>query len=168
MKYCIRLPEPYGHPSSAMYIAGLRVPLSSSQWLEVLIILSTVDYIQYTIAKVKTLTVASESKARRIQQGHMPSTYSGQIVTLIHGIATIALPVIYVGTLVLNQFHPPNPRMARYALPFEMRDSMCRSMLRVVACGSQELYGQYLWTFGRSVAYHRSMCLIQFTFTSLS
>lgn len=153
-----------------MYIAGLRLPLSSPQWLEVLVVLGAADYIRYTVAKVKTLAVASESKAGRIRQDRVPSTFLGRIVTPIHGLATVAPPMIYVGALVLNRFQPPE-WIARYALPFEMRDSTWRSALRVVACVADLA----LKSFTDSIFGHLGdqwhtigACMIRFMFISLS
>ena len=58
-----------------MYIAGINVSLLPPQWLEALVVLSTVDYFRYTASKIKTLAVVSES---------MPSTFLGRIVTPVH------------------------------------------------------------------------------------
>lgn len=118
-----------------MYIAGLRFPLSPPQWLEVLVVLSTTDYIRYTIGIVKTIAVASESKAGRIRPDRMPSMLLGRIISPIHGLATYVPPLIYVGALVLNRFEPPE-WMARYALPSGMIDETWKNGLRVLACAA--------------------------------
>ncbi|KAI9455546.1 hypothetical protein HD554DRAFT_2030918 [Boletus coccyginus] len=116
-----------------MYIAGLKFPTPSPQWLEGLVVLSTADYIRYNIAKIKDLAVISESKGGRVRPESMPPTFLGRIITPIHGLAILLPPLIYVSTLVLNRFEPPE-WMARFAFSAEMLDPTWRNMLRVVAC----------------------------------
>ncbi|KAI9460301.1 hypothetical protein HD554DRAFT_2294790, partial [Boletus coccyginus] len=116
-----------------MYIAGLKFPTPSPQWLEVLIVLSTADYIQYNIAKIKDLAVISESKGGHVRLESMPPTFLGHIITPIHELAILLPPLIYVDTLVLNQFEQPE-WMVRFVFSPEMLNSMWRNTLRVVAC----------------------------------
>lgn len=116
-----------------MYIAGIKLPLSPPQWLEALVVLSTADYIRYSIAKMKELAVVSESKGGRIRPESMPPTFLGRIITPIHALALFIPPLMYVGALVLNSFQPPE-WMARFAFSAEMMDSTWRNALRVVAC----------------------------------
>jgi len=118
-----------------MYIAGLRFPIPSPQWLEVLVVLSTADYIRYNIAKIKDLAVISESKGGRVRPESMPPTFLGRIISPIHGLAIFLPPMIYVSTLILNRFEPPE-WMARFAFSAEMLDSTWRNTLRVVACAA--------------------------------
>ena len=118
-----------------MYIAGINLSLPPPQWLEALVVLSTVDYFRYTTSKIKTLAVVSESKGGRIRPESMPSTFLGRIVTPIHGLAFFVPPVVYAGALALNQFQPP-AWMARFAFSNEMMDSTGRDALRVVACAT--------------------------------
>jgi hypothetical protein len=121
--------------SSIMYIAGLKIPLSSPQWLEVLVVLSTADYIRYTLTKVKELAVVSESKGGRIRPESIPPTFLGRIITPIHGLVIFIPPLVYVGALVLNRFQPPE-WMARFAFATKMVDSTTSNALRVVACAA--------------------------------
>jgi protein-S-isoprenylcysteine O-methyltransferase Ste14 len=118
-----------------MYIAGLKIPLSSPQWLEVLVVLSTADYIRYTLTKVKELAVVSESKGGRIRPESIPPTFLGRIITPIHGLVIFIPPLVYVGALVLNRFQPPE-WMARFAFATKMVDSTTSNALRVVACAA--------------------------------
>lgn len=116
-----------------MYIAGLNLPLSSPQWLEVFVVLSTADHIRYSIAKIKDIAIISESKGGRIRPESMPPTFLGRIITPIHGLAIFIPPLTYVGALVLNRFQPPE-WMARFAFSAEMMDSTWTNVSRVVAC----------------------------------
>ncbi|KAF8124752.1 hypothetical protein EV363DRAFT_1353578 [Boletus edulis] len=118
-----------------MYIAGLELPLSPSQWPEVLVVLSTADYFRYIITRVKQLAVISESRGGRIRPESMPSTFLGRIISPIHGLAIFIPPLVYVGALTLNRFQQPE-WMARFAFSTEMIDSAQRSALRVVACAA--------------------------------
>lgn len=118
-----------------MYIAGLNLALSSPQWLEGLVVLSTAEYIRSAIAKMRELAIISESKGGRIRPESMPPTFLGWIITPIHGLAIFIPPLVYVGALVLNGFQPPE-WMARFAFSseMEMMDSTWRNASRVVAC----------------------------------
>ncbi|KAG6372204.1 hypothetical protein JVT61DRAFT_7997 [Boletus reticuloceps] len=122
--------------SSIMYIAGLELPLSPSQWPEVLVVLSTADYFRHTITRIKQLAVISESRGGRIRPESMPSTFLGRIsMNPIPGLAIFIPPLVYVGALTLNRFQQPE-WMARYAFSSEMVDSTSRDVLRVVACAA--------------------------------
>ncbi|KAH0833414.1 hypothetical protein J3R83DRAFT_12527 [Lanmaoa asiatica] len=116
-----------------MYIAGLNLPFSPPQWLEGLVVLSTIDYFRYTISMMKDIAVISESKGGRIRPESMPPTFLGRIISPIHGLAIFIPPLICVGALVLNRFQQPE-WMARFAFSVEMMDSTWRNTLRVVAC----------------------------------
>lgn len=116
-----------------MYIAGPKLSLSSPQWLEVLVVLSTGDYFRYIISRMKVLAVVSESKGGRIRPESMPPTFLGRIITPIHGLAIFIPPLIYVGALVLNGFRQPE-WIARFTLSTEIVDSTWRNALRVLAC----------------------------------
>ncbi|KAI9571890.1 hypothetical protein HD554DRAFT_2300241 [Boletus coccyginus] len=89
-----------------MHITGLKFPAPSPQCLEVLIVLKFI-----------------------------PSMFLGRIITPIHGLAILLPPLIYVSTLVLNRFKPPE-WMARFAFSAEMLDPTWRNMSRVVACAT--------------------------------
>ncbi|KAF8556491.1 hypothetical protein OG21DRAFT_1506402 [Imleria badia] len=116
-----------------MYIAGINLPQPPPQWLEVLVVLSTADYFQYTISKMKALAVISESKGGRIRPESMPPTFLGRIISPIHGLAIFIPPLIYAGALALNRFQPPE-WMAKFAFSDEMLDSTWKNALRAVAC----------------------------------
>lgn len=113
-----------------MYIAGLKLPLSPPQCLEVLVVLSTADYVRYIIAAVKVL---SKSKGGRIRPESMPPTLMGRIISPIHGLAIFIPPLVYVGALVFNGFQQP-AWFARFTLSSEMMESTWGSALRVAAC----------------------------------
>ncbi|KAF8442103.1 hypothetical protein L210DRAFT_3644273 [Boletus edulis BED1] len=119
-----------------MYIAGLELPLSPSQWPEVLVVLSTADYFRHAITRVKQLVVISESRGGRIRPESLPSTFLGRIsMNPILGLVFFMWPLVYVGALTLNRFQQPD-WMARYAFSSEMVDSTSRDVLRVVACAA--------------------------------
>lgn len=111
----------------------MYIPVSPSQWLEVLVVLSTAEFIRYTIAKMKGVAVASESKGGHIRKESMPSTVLGQIISPIHGLATFIPPLIYIGALVFNGFRQPE-WIATFTLSTEMVDPTRRNALRIGAC----------------------------------
>ena len=111
----------------------MYITVSPSQWLEVLVVLSTAEFIRYTIAKMKGVAVASESKGGHIRKESMPSTFLGQIISPIHGLATFIPPLVYTGALVLNGFRQPE-WIANFTLSTEMVDPTWRNALRIGAC----------------------------------
>ena len=115
------------------YLTSLRLPVSPPQWLEVLVVLSTVDFLWHTIASVKSFAVISESKAGRIRPDSMPPTFMGRIITPIHGLATFVPPLVYIGVLVLNGFQQPE-WLAKCTLSAELGNSTWGNALRVIAC----------------------------------
>ncbi|KAF9223285.1 hypothetical protein BS17DRAFT_781622 [Gyrodon lividus] len=120
-----------------MYIAGLNlpIPISSSQGLEALVVLTTTDYFRYVITETNSIAVRSESKGGHIRQESMPTSFLGRIISPIHGLAFLLPPAVYVGGVVLNGFRQPD-WMAKFALSGNVMGLEWRNALRLVACSA--------------------------------
>ncbi|KAF9223284.1 hypothetical protein BS17DRAFT_781620 [Gyrodon lividus] len=118
-----------------MYIAGLNLPISSSQGLEALVVLATLDSFRYIITEVKSLAVRSESKGGRIRPESLPTSLLGRIISPIFGYSFVATPAVYVGVVVLNGFRQPD-WMEKFAISNEIVGLEWRNALKVVACSA--------------------------------
>ncbi|KAF8556505.1 hypothetical protein OG21DRAFT_616156 [Imleria badia] len=96
-----------------MCIAGLKLPVSSTQILEALVVFSTFDFFRHMRGIVKTIAVQAKSRGGRVRAETMP--FFGRIVTPIYAFAAFIPPVIHIGTLVLNKFQQPE-WMSQFAL----------------------------------------------------
>ncbi|KAF8124759.1 hypothetical protein EV363DRAFT_1419555 [Boletus edulis] len=118
-----------------MYIAGLNLPVSSTQALEALVAFSTLDYFRHIRGIVKTIGPQAESKGGRVRPESMPLL--GRIVSPIHALAAWMPLAVYIGALVLNNFRQPE-WMTRFALPDEIvgvnLDPAWKGVLRAAAC----------------------------------
>ncbi|KAH0833435.1 hypothetical protein J3R83DRAFT_12549 [Lanmaoa asiatica] len=100
-----------------MYIAGLNLPISSTQVVETLVVFSAVDFFRHVRGSMKTIAVHAESKGGRVRAETMPIL--GRIVIPIHALASFLPPAVYIGALVLNKFRQP-VWMAQFALSDEI------------------------------------------------
>ncbi|KAF8837061.1 hypothetical protein BDN67DRAFT_973480 [Paxillus ammoniavirescens] len=120
-----------------MHVVGPKVPISLSQGIEAIVVLTIANGLRYTITKVRSVAANAESKGGRIRPESIPTSFLARIVTPIQVLATFLPPVVYLSAVVLNGFQQPE-WMAEFALS-GMVGSQWKNALRVLACFSNHL-----------------------------
>lgn len=122
-----------------MHVVGLEVPISLSQGIEAIVVLTIANGLRRTVAKVRSVAANAESKGGRIRPESIPTSFLARIVTPIQVLVTFLPPVVYLCVVVFNGFQRPE-WMAKFALS-GMVGSQWRNALRVLACCSNCLLG---------------------------
>ncbi|KIJ12323.1 hypothetical protein PAXINDRAFT_156963 [Paxillus involutus ATCC 200175] len=117
-----------------MHVVGLEVPISLSQGIEAIVVLTIANGLRRSITKVRSVAANAESKGGRIRPESIPTSFLARIVTPIQVLATALPPVVYLCVVVLNGLQQPE-WMAKFALS-GMVGSQWRNALRVLACSS--------------------------------
>jgi len=115
------------------YIAGLALPVSSTQAVEGLVVFTTFRIFQHGISRIRAITPVAEAEAGAIRA--MPTDFIGTAVTPVHGLATFIPPVTYMLSVAVNRFIQPS-WMQRMSLPDNYMNQDTKLALRIAACAS--------------------------------
>jgi len=126
--------NPNPNPRFSMYyIAGLALPVSSTQAVEGLVVFTTFRFFQYNISSTRAIAPVAEAEAGAIRM--MPTTFIAKAVTPVHGLAMSIPPVTYMLCVAVNRFIQPS-WMQRMSLPDNYVHQETKLALRVAACAS--------------------------------
>jgi len=115
------------------YIAGLALPVSSTQAVEGLVVFTTFRFFQHGISRTRAIAPVAEAEAGAIRM--MPTNFIGKAVTPVHGLAAFIPPVTYMLSVAVNRFIQPS-WMQRMSLPDNYMNQETKLALRVAACAS--------------------------------
>ncbi|KAF8837060.1 hypothetical protein BDN67DRAFT_244392 [Paxillus ammoniavirescens] len=118
-----------------MHVVALDVPISLSQGLEAVVILTLTEGLRYGVTKMRSVAANAETKGGRIRPESIPTSFLARIVTPIQVLVTFLPPMVYVCAVVLNGFQQP-VWMAKLALSREMMGLEWKNALRVLACSA--------------------------------